>query len=518
MVHVRSLACAASIALSLILLSSTPIFSLADGMELTYTGEYSQPADGFFVIELENHGFDVNASITVTYTYACETGPEQHTSTTEVHHAELGTIWVSIPILPPSAPEMCYGTPTLDSIAVDIMSATPLHGQEANTPPTVDITTLYPLTGLAPLDVSAAGAGQDAEGEVVTWEWDFGDGAHYYGEGPTSEVAHTYDQAGTYLVFFKMWDDRGAVAYAFGKVRVISKDLTPSGGIRTSGKPVQYHEMAFDASGLFTTPLSGAIYHWCFGDGGTAVGELVSHEYGAPGTYDVTVATLLQGGHAIDSTITIAISENAAPVAAFEIRKEGNARLFDASGSSDPDGDELAFVWDFGDGGTAVGELVSHEYGAPGTYAIWLTVSDGHATGTAHLEAVVAGDTPPVATIAVKGAHKKGSELIFDATGSSDPDGDELAFVWDFGDGGTAVGGIVPYAYDAVGTYTVVLTVSDGTHTSTAFSSISVGNKRTNYLIYVLPLLGIMAALLMYIVKYGPKSTFEGLDLVRKDV
>ena len=435
MVQKRSLACAITLALSLILLSAGPIFPLSDGTALTYTGEYSLLADGFFVIGLENHGFDVNASITVTYTYACEMGPEQHTSTASVSHGELGTIWVSIPISPPDSPEMCSGVPSLDAVVVDIISASPLPGQEANTAPTVEITTLFPLTGLAPHEVSAAGIGHDTDGTVAEWEWDFGDGAHYFGEGNTASVTHTYEQAGTYLVFLKIWDDRGAVAYAFGKVRVIAKDLTPSGGIHIDGTPVQYHELTFDASDLFIPTPTGTTYRW-----------------------------------------------------------------------------------DFGDGTSGEGPLVSHEYGAPGTYAVGLTVSDGHATGMAQREASLVGDTPPVGIFAIEGELKKSSELTFDASGSYDPDGDELAFAWDFGDGGTAQGASVAYAYDMVGTYTVVLTVSDGTNTTTAISSVSVGNDGTNYLMYILPLLGVVAALILYTVKYGPKSTFEGLDLVRKDI
>jgi len=49
---------------------------------------------------------------------------------------------------------------------------------------------------------------------------------------------------------------------------------------------------------------------------------------------------------------------------------------FDASQSYDPDGTIVTYEWDFGDGETSFGKIVTHSYASPGTYTVSLTVTD----------------------------------------------------------------------------------------------------------------------------------------------
>lgn len=86
-------------------------------------------------------------------------------------------------------------------------------------------------------------------------------------------------------------------------------------------------------------------------------------------------------------TATLQPGENAAPVAVIEIHLQSKNGLkfgFDGAKSNDPDGQIVAYAWDFGDGNSAEGVEAVHEYTQMGNYTITLTVTDDKgATGTA---------------------------------------------------------------------------------------------------------------------------------------
>ena len=71
---------------------------------------------------------------------------------------------------------------------------------------------------------------------------------------------------------------------------------------------------------------------------------------------------------------------NAAPRADFSSACEEQVCAFDASSSTDADGDPLTYKWTFGDGKNATGRQPEHDYTSIGAHTVTLTVSDGKAT------------------------------------------------------------------------------------------------------------------------------------------
>ena len=157
---------------------------------------------------------------------------------------------------------------------------------------------------------------------------------------------------------------------------------------------------------------------------------------------------------------------NRAPVA--DVGPDKNAKTgysvsLDGSGSFDPDGDSITYYnWNFGDGNTASGMTTSHTYSTSGQYTVSLEVSDGTNTDTDSCLVTVAQNHAPVAQAVIDDTIIVGVTAHFSATGSYDPDGDSLTYLWDFGDNQSDSGFSVTHIYTATGNYTVTLTVSDG--------------------------------------------------------
>lgn len=145
--------------------------------------------------------------------------------------------------------------------------------------------------------------------------------------------------------------------------------------------------------------------------------------------------------------------------------REGQAPLtvrFDATRSSDPAGPLTDHLWDFGDGtDVASGAVVEHTYRRAGEYVVTLVVVGPSGTGRATALIRVL-NNPPQASFTVWPPDPWTEEPVaFDASSSSDPDGDPLVYLWDFGDGRTAEGKLVQHTYTKAGEYVVILTVRD---------------------------------------------------------
>ncbi len=194
--------------------------------------------------------------------------------------------------------------------------------------------------------------------------------------------------------------------------------------------PVAGQLVSFVAQG----PRADA-YRWSFGDRQGARGRRVVHRYGQAGTYSVQLEvrddddfeTVTQQVVVAPAPAPPAPPPAPAPVptpvpapspapAPAPVPEPANAfnrvpsagmtaavdglRVTVSSTSTDPDGDALAYRWEFGDGQTSDAPGGSHTYGREGTYTVKLTVSDPRGgTGTISLELTVRAGTTSTITI-----------------------------------------------------------------------------------------------------------------------
>jgi hypothetical protein len=157
---------------------------------------------------------------------------------------------------------------------------------------------------------------------------------------------------------------------------------------------------------------------------------------------------------------------------------------FDGTGSSDADDDPLSYAWSFASRpDTSVHGLIDRESATAsfipdvaGTYTLVLSVSDGEDTCTDQMVLTVAPNTPPTCDAGPDLFGAVGERLILNGSGTSDPDGDALTYIWSFTSRPEAsVHGIVDrykpmaaFTPDVGGSYALQIFADDGTNTCVA--------------------------------------------------
>ena len=149
---------------------------------------------------------------------------------------------------------------------------------------------------------------------------------------------------------------------------------------------------------------------------------------------------------------------------------------FDGRSSSTGDGEIVAYLWDFGDGGSSDLPNPVHIFGQPGEFSVALTVTDergGSATDRLIVTVVDPSDPgdvnlPPIASGGADIQATVGQAIEFDGTGSVDPDGEIVAFAWSFGDGATSEQPNPTHTYTEAGRFNVTLTVTDNAGASSS--------------------------------------------------
>lgn len=321
---------------------------------------------------------------------------------------------------------------------------------------------------VAPGEVVAfdAAGSTDGDGRITAYDWSFGDDASASGQ----KAKHAYASPGRYTVTLTVTDDsKGPCATGTDEVAVWVNESPVS--VPTAPDRAAVDEtIAFDAAE--STDADGSLTHhaWDFGDGSTAEGARVEHAYASPGVYTARLTITDDAG--VGNSTTSATHEvfvNESPVArAGDDREVAIAEPFelDAGASTDSDGALIHYAWTFGDGATAEGAQVQHEYAAAGRYEVSVTVRDDSRTRSdTHqdsLEVVV--NAPPVAE-AGPNQRVTQSEVVFDASGSTDVDGRIVAYEWTFGDGQSGKGERTTHVYAAPGTYRVGLRIADDSPT-----------------------------------------------------
>jgi PKD repeat protein len=357
------------------------------------------------------------------------------------------------------------------TISWSLQSSTPTNQSPVSmftyTPPTPGVGEYVQFNGLA---------SRDPDGSISTYAWSFGDGS----TGVDPVPWYRYLSAGTYTVSLTVTDNRGASATSSQIVRIGAMNQQPVPSFITDpaiGTPGGW--IKFDASTSYD--LDGAIgsYAWNFGDGRTGTGgPIFWQQYASAGAYSVTLTvTDNLGATAAVTRIAQVGSMNQSPSASFAVLPPAPSvaawARFDATASTDPDGSIVSYQWSFGDGATATGNVVYHQFTSAGTFPVTLTVTDNGGATNSATQPVQVG-TPmqaPVASFTFSPSSPiVGSPVVFNASSSYDPDGVIVSYQWDLNGDGTVdtTGATGQVTYSSPRTAVVRLTVTDNSGLSTS--------------------------------------------------
>jgi PKD repeat protein len=323
------------------------------------------------------------------------------------------------------------------------------------------------------LDGSASHASEGST--LVAYEWDFeSDGVF---DSSSKEPSLVFALIGTYTVTLRVTDSLGETSTDTLTVTVLNREPIASFNytplVPMIFQTVQFRDNSIDPDGNITA------WAWDFGDEANSTLENPTHIYADRGSYMVTLTVTDNDGDNATSTHVLTMG-NAGPTARFRVPNTANAgegvRFVDES--TDPEGEPLTYVWDFGDGATSTAKNPIHEYTTPDAVLITLTVTDdGGAIDTATQTIVIFPVIRPVADF----RHEPPEGTIQDTVSfydeSLDEDGSILAWDWDFGDGETSRRKDPVHTFSDKGTHRVTLTVEDDDgNTDTVTKSVIVMN------------------------------------------
>lgn len=370
-----------------------------------------------------------------------------------------------------------------------------------NQAPTVNITAIN-STGSLGDNFRFTSEVADRDSDPLTYVWDMGDDIRYF----TPQASHFYRTPGNYSVSLTVSD--GMTETTATTNVTVEDDGTVDPGAETNNQAPQVRilsvgpQLTGTPDTIFRFYTQGQdtdgdqlTYLWDMGDGQQMFIQNPAYRYAEAGQYQVQVRAS-DGLREATDQITINVQEAdlrgsaTDPTADPENEPENQPptlgitavapstkgftttlfRFF--SQVNDPEGLPLEFSWDMGDGNTVTGQNPIYRYDLPGTYLVKASVSDGELTSEAEVTVTVEekelilndpeNNEPPTLSLESFPLIGDLGTMFRFVTQSEDPNGDQILYHWDMGDGNQYFTESVKHQYKTVGEYEVAVEATDG--------------------------------------------------------
>lgn len=322
----------------------------------------------------------------------------------------------------------------------------------------------------------------DADGEIKTFLWNFGDGHEIEMSTARDEegyITHEFLSEGPHQIKVTAIDNQGGSSTYTSTIDV-NNSKVPVAKIKAdciSGSL----PLTINFDGSESIDPDGVInrYRWTIYEDGIKTkkdGVIISHVFNSPGIHKVKLVTYDDSG-GIDTTFFNIYAGTDAPINGLAPRAvfKNSTRLgsvdtlfsFDASLSYDIDGHIVDYFWNFGDYGSATrlvhGMTSTHRYSKPGTYQVELTAIDNMGNKTSNFSTIY---------VQNKSTTKVNPDFFifknhdYNFSFSADPNffnynyNPEILF-WDMGDGDISNGRNIEHNYAVDGDYDISLVLND---------------------------------------------------------
>jgi PKD repeat protein len=335
---------------------------------------------------------------------------------------------------------------------------------------------------------SATGTGNNCEvfftdqsyssnANIISWYWDFGDGATSSMPNPV----HQYTADGTYAVTLHISTADSCFSTASQQVSVDNCNPQPDcqaifgffhGNAAGTGNACEIHftDQSYSSSGSIVN------WFWDFGDGTTSSSQNPIHQYSADGTYSVKLSIFTADScYAFDiQQVSVDNCNNQSICQASFYHYSGasagtsGCEVYFTDNSYSSSANIVNWHWDFGDGNTSNTPNPVHQYAADGNYTVILHIATADSCFSTETQQVsVANCTPQPDCQAIFGfyhgnaAGTTGNDCeIHFSDQSYSSTGSIVSWFWEFGDGNTSYQQNPVHQYTADGNYTVKLSIS----------------------------------------------------------
>ncbi|WP_205509261.1 PKD domain-containing protein [Longitalea arenae] len=330
-----------------------------------------------------------------------------------------------------------------------------------------DFITIYPspqasfvtnfTTGCVPVTVQFTDRSTSTAGNIVSWQWNFGDGATSTEQSPS----HTYTNTGFYNVSLTVTSSTGCRSvYSVNRlIRIVSGVKAEFDNSKPESCQAPYNNITF--KNLSSGP-GNMTFQWDLGNGSNSTDPNPTTSYATAATYNVTLTATSEFGCSGTITKPVTFGGPTTAIKGPDTVCQNATALFVNDGSAAPQ----KSVWDFGNGIQKTGKDESFTYTALGDFTVKLTNTYAGCIDSA-IKKVHVRSTPVVDFKVLNGVACKPPLNVTFEDASPTP---IVKWVWDFGDGGSGTGSPVNHMYNAAGDFTVKGTFTDANGCEVAIS------------------------------------------------